>query len=487
MNISVLGAGNGGTAVAAELSLQGHEVNLIKTSHAMNDENFNHLLQNGGVVHLLEKKKKTTARIKHVTRDLSRISQSQLIIIYIQTNYHEDLIKRIRPFLRDGQILLLNPGYLSTAYVLKHCPDIDLIVCEAQSSFLDCRITKPGTVKIGFRNVRNPLGIYPVKRRKEAQTTLDQLDFPFVYLPSVIEAALHNPNLIVHTVGAIMSIPRIEKTKGDYCMYHEVFTPGVWRILEALDEEKMAVMEKLGCKRLSYVEACKYRNTLDDNRGAKEVFFWYAGMPTRAKGPTTVDSRYISEDVPQGLVLLETLGQKLKIETPICSSLIHMASAALDRDLREEGRSIKRMGEHILELIIQDSRDARIADTDRKKPTLSMPDPFGRPSSRPLRKNYPFFAEIVPHAEQDLKQGSQRRGKTNGKQADAPEQEGQRCSNNNGCQQTVQHGKARTTASVEKSVQWKNHRNHQIFQTGRAQIEHTAGDDGLIRSKDRQD
>ena len=35
MNISILGAGNGGTAVAAELSLRGHEVNLIKTSNAM--------------------------------------------------------------------------------------------------------------------------------------------------------------------------------------------------------------------------------------------------------------------------------------------------------------------------------------------------------------------------------------------------------------------------------------------------------------------
>ena len=32
MKISVLGAGNGGTAVAAELSLRGHEVALIKTS-----------------------------------------------------------------------------------------------------------------------------------------------------------------------------------------------------------------------------------------------------------------------------------------------------------------------------------------------------------------------------------------------------------------------------------------------------------------------
>ena len=40
MNISVLGAGNGGTAVAADLSLRGHDVTLIKTSHALHDQNF---------------------------------------------------------------------------------------------------------------------------------------------------------------------------------------------------------------------------------------------------------------------------------------------------------------------------------------------------------------------------------------------------------------------------------------------------------------
>jgi len=255
MNISILGAGNGGTAVAAELSMRGHEVSLIKTSNSMHDENFNYLLENKGTVKINENGKTVTARIRHVSRDLSRISKSQVVIIYIQTNYHEDLIKRIKPYLRDGQIILFNPGYLSTAYVLKHCPDINLTVCEAQSSFVDCRISEPGTIKVGFRNVRNPLGIYPVCRTKESAKILNNLGYPFAYLPSVIEAALHNPNLIVHTVGGIMSIPRIEKTNGDYCMYHEVFTPSVWNILEKLDKEKMDVMEKLGCERIPYVEA----------------------------------------------------------------------------------------------------------------------------------------------------------------------------------------------------------------------------------------
>jgi opine dehydrogenase len=118
----------------------------------------------------------------------------------------------------------------------------------------------------------------------------------------------------------------------------------------------MDVMEKLGCERLPYVEACKYRNTLDDSRDAKEVFFWYASMPTRAKGPVTVDSRYISEDVPQGLVLLESLGSMLGVKTPVCTALINIASAALGRDLRLEGRTLERLGEDRLERILTDRR-----------------------------------------------------------------------------------------------------------------------------------
>ncbi|EKC75124.1 NAD/NADP octopine/nopaline dehydrogenase family protein [human gut metagenome] len=83
-------------------------------------------------------------------------------------------------------------------------------------------------------------------------------------------------------------------------MYHEAFTPSTWNLLEVLDGEKMRVLEHLGCDPVPYVEACKFRNSLDDARDAKEVFFAYAAMPERAKGPLTVRSRYITEDVPQG-------------------------------------------------------------------------------------------------------------------------------------------------------------------------------------------
>lgn len=353
MKIAILGAGNAGCAVAADLTLKGHEVSLIKTSNSLHNENYNSLINNNNEIILWENEIEQKTAINEVTNDVKKIKGKDIIIIYIQTNYHEQLIKRIASYVEDGQIVIINPGYLSTAFFLKYCKNKDITIVEATSSFIDCRIVSPGYVKAGFRNVRNPISVFPKKNMDVAKEKLDELGYHFHYF-SPIEIALHNPNLIVHTVGAIMSIPRIEKTKGDYCMYWEVWTPSVWNMLEKLDYEKMNVLECLGYERLAYVDACKYRNTINDDRNGKEIFMWYANMPTRAKGPTKVDSRYISEDVPQGLVMLEALGNKLKIETPVCTALIEMASAALGRDLRKEGRTLEVLGEENISTIMAD-------------------------------------------------------------------------------------------------------------------------------------
>ena len=319
MKITILGAGNMGCANAADLTLKGHEVTLVKTSHSMHNETFDYVCAHNNEITLWQEGEEQTARIHAVTTDLSSVATADLVYITTQTNVHEQLIQRIAPLLRKGQVVLITPGYFSTAYFLRHCPDKDLTIIEGESSTIDCRVDDTGFVRVGFRNVRNPVGVYPVENLPKVRDMLESMQFHYVYLSSVVEAALHNPNMMVHTVGAVMSIPRIEKTKGDYCMYWEVWTPSVYRILDQLDKEKMDVLEHLG-----YEE--------------------YAASPYRAKGPVVVDSRYISEDVPQGLVMLESLGRHLSIPTPVCTALIEIASAALGRDLRAEGRSIERLG-----------------------------------------------------------------------------------------------------------------------------------------------
>lgn len=194
----------------------------------------------------------TDCVIAHLSRDVADVRGKDIVLLCTQTGYHHDVLRRVVPFLTAGQILLMIPGYLSTAYALGLHPADGVIFAEAESNFIDGRICAPGEFQVGFRNVRNPIGVYPHSALPAAKAVLDRLGTPFVYLRSVAEAALHNPNMIVHTVGAIMTIPRIEGTNGDYCMYHEAFTPSVWNLLEALDGEKMRVLERLGCEGVPY-------------------------------------------------------------------------------------------------------------------------------------------------------------------------------------------------------------------------------------------
>lgn len=342
MRITVIGAGNAGSTIAADLSIKGHEVTLLKTSNSLHNEHFDYLKRNAKIT-IEELGKETTAHLSCVTTDFAQgiTQETQLIIVFVQTNYHEEIIRRIAPFLHDGQIVLFEPGYLSTAYLLNHT-DKKVISVEAESSPIDCRIMSPGHCSVLFKNVRNPIGVYPNHNSAETMKKLDSLGYNFVLLDSVVEAALHNPNLIVHTIGAIMSVPRIEYSQGEYWMYKEVFTPKVWNLVESLDREKKSVLKALGLKEIKYVDACKFRNFIDDDIDSKEAFFDYAYNHS-PKGPSVPDSRYITEDVSQGLCLLESLGRMLNIQTSVTSSLINISSAMLECDFRQLGRTIDRL------------------------------------------------------------------------------------------------------------------------------------------------
>jgi len=353
MRITIIGAGNGGTAMAADLSLKGNDVTLLKTSNAIHNEHFNAILKNNNYILYKDLEEKHSVRIDLITTSFEKAFENdpQLIVLFILTNYHENIIQKIKPYLKDDQIILIEPGYLSTCYFKKYCRNLELIIAEAESSPIDCRIITPGVVKVLFKNVRNPIGIYPFDRRHEGMHLLNQLEYNFILLDSIVEAALHNPNLIVHTVGAIMSIPRIEYSKGDYWMYREVFTPSIWNLVEKLDAEKMEVLTALNLKPVPYVEACKFRNSEDLTVEGKEVFFNYA-QNNSPPGPSVSDSRYITEDVPEGLVLLESLGEVLNIETPTCSALIDIAIACLKTDFRVAGRTTDRLNMNVIEEIL---------------------------------------------------------------------------------------------------------------------------------------
>ena len=154
MKITILGTGNGGTTIAADLTVKGHVITLLKTSN-IPSENYKYLLENDGLVRFKDIEQEHTINIHKVTDSFEEAfsENPQVIIVFINTNYHEATIKRMAPYLRDGQVVLLEPGYLSTAYFKKYC-SVKLPNIEYK---LDVKANAKGyemMAKIALRNSR---------------------------------------------------------------------------------------------------------------------------------------------------------------------------------------------------------------------------------------------------------------------------------------------------------------------------------------------
>jgi opine dehydrogenase len=208
----------------------------------------------------------------------------------------------------------------------------------------DARIIENGKVRISFKNVRNALSFLPASKKDEGMKVASKLFDTYRYFRRhIFESALHNPNIVVHIIGTILSASRIEYSKGDFWMYREGFTDSIWNVVNDLDKEKNDILEALGCERLNYLDACKFRNGEDLKADSLEVFKQYAqkGGP---KGPSSLNTRFLYEDIPMGLCLLSSLGKKCGIPTPISDSLINIASSLLKKDFWKEGRTLEKLG-----------------------------------------------------------------------------------------------------------------------------------------------
>ena len=67
--------------------------------------------------------------------------------------------------------------------------------------------------------------------------------------------------------------------------------------------------------------------------------------PNRAiKAPSSLDHRYIHEDVGYGLVPMAELGRLAGVATPTIDALVRLASLALGIDYWRDGLTLERLG-----------------------------------------------------------------------------------------------------------------------------------------------
>ncbi|MCI2284349.1 NAD/NADP octopine/nopaline dehydrogenase family protein [Colwellia sp. MSW7] len=365
MRIAIIGAGNAGSACAFMAAEAGHKVRLLKTSnHITHDEHFDAMVANKGIYCIDNTKNgtftdsaddatKNFQSLELITRDPKlAIEGADVVMIFIQTTYHPELAKRIAKYFQDNQLVIIIPGYAGSIFYSKYC-DNKPIFAEGESTPNDARVVEPGIVKVLFKNARNSLSFFPSVTTTRGMAIAANL-FPAYDIDrkdvrkNIFESALHNPNIIVHTVGLYVMYPMLE-----YCAKHHpdevpymyrdaLSTDMAWLMIKKLDAEKMAVLSALGCEPTPYLEACLFRNEEDLTQDPKDVFESY--KISSPPGPYSFDNRYVTEDVPMGLVLLSSLGEKLGIKMPECNRLIDMCGGILTRDFFAEGRTLTSLG-----------------------------------------------------------------------------------------------------------------------------------------------
>lgn len=365
MKITIIGAGNAGSACAFMAAEAGHKVTILKTSNRItHDDHFEAMAKNKGIYCIDNTKKghftdsaddaeTTFQSLELITRDpKAAIEGADVIMVFIQTTYHHALAARIAKYFRDNQLVILIPGYAGSIFYKKYCSN-NPIFAEGESTPNDARVVEPGTVKVLFKNARNALSFFPATRTTEGMAIASRL-FPAYNIEMnkvrkhIFESALHNPNIIVHTIGLYVMYPMLE-----YCakhhpdevpyMYRDALSTKIaWLMIEKLDAEKMAVLTALGCEAIPYLNACLFRNEEDLNQDPRAVFESY--KISSPPGPYSFDNRYVTEDVPMGLVLLSSLADKLEVNVPECNRLIEICGGILARDFFTEGRTLTSLG-----------------------------------------------------------------------------------------------------------------------------------------------
>lgn len=340
MNITIVGCGNSGLIHAAKLIQKGHKVCLLKTSNSINNSFYDIIINEGGY-HVKDVTSDTSffAKPEFITRDVEKaISFGEVIFVTTTTLQHESVAKMIAPYVKDEQIIVLIPGYMGSLIFKKYI-NKKVIYSEWETTAYNGRIIDNSYVKITFYNPRNAISVLPLSKTSNVLGVLSSLFDNTKYIrKNILESALHNPNMIVHTIGMTFSASRIEYSNGEFWMYREAFTDSIINVIKDFDIQKNKVLNAYGCESLDYFEAAKWRNEEDLSIDAMEVFKSFAKSSN--KGPALLKHRYIYEDVPMGLGLFVSLGKIANIDISIAESIMTLTTSLVGENFKENSRTV---------------------------------------------------------------------------------------------------------------------------------------------------
>ncbi len=346
MRVTVLGAGAGGCAAVVELVNAGHDVALWNRS----PETIAPLQRIGGIEYegVLGQ---GVARPRLMTADFSAaLGGSQAAICTLPTFSHAAVARALAVSGAACNLpIVLNPGHTGGALEFRAtfraaCND-DPVVAECSTLTYVARKYAPQRVTVTGRAKAVRIAALPGGRA--ALEAAQQLFACVRPVRDVLNSSLANVNMVLHPPGAILASAWIEAKGAAFTFYVEAMTPGVARVMKALDEERLAVARAYGHELPNLVEEMKRIGTVEED--AKDTHDFAAAIASgaansRIKAPDSLSHRYYREDFGHGLLPFIELAAIAGVDVPTARSLLHVAETLAGCSYRNGGRTAQAMG-----------------------------------------------------------------------------------------------------------------------------------------------
>jgi opine dehydrogenase len=338
----VMGAGHGGLAMAGHLGIMGFDVRLYNRTMSRLEP-----VRARGGIDVVGEDVDGFGRVSLATDNAAEaIDGADVIMVVVPASGHKFMAETCAPHMKDGQIVVLNPGRtfgaLEFRLTLKdHGCQADVILAETQTFIYASRIIGPAQVRI-FR-MKNSIALATLKAHRIPECLkVVRTAFPqFVPGDSVFKTSFNNIGSVFHPAIMMLNTGWVEDV-ADFEFYYQGVTESVANVLAKLDAERVAVAAALGFHATS---AKDWLYNAYDAAGKSLHDAIHANLSYRGiMAPHQTEMRYITEDVPCSLVPMSSIGRKFDVKTRVMDSLIDMACAMHDRDYYAEGRTVEKLG-----------------------------------------------------------------------------------------------------------------------------------------------
>lgn len=338
---SIIGGGNGGQAAGGHLGIMGFDVNLYDiSSETVEAINLQGGIEVCGAVTGFGKIQKASLSLEEV------ICDTDIIMIVVPALAHKTIAQQLSPLLKDGQIVFLHPGATLGALEFRHILDMsgckaEVIICESLSLLYACRLVRAGSVDI--KGIKRELMVSSLPANK-INIVMESLNtaFPTMYPgKNVLETSLSNLNALMHPAPSLLNTSLIESVH-DWKYYLDGITPSIGSFVVRMDKERLLLGELFGLKldsvmdmyiKLYGVSGDTLTEMVRQNDAYKEI-----------SGQKRIDTRYILEDIPMGLVPMVSLAKKFGVSCEMMDTVCKMSSFVLDSDLITSGRTAENLG-----------------------------------------------------------------------------------------------------------------------------------------------